>query len=175
MIGFTAVLSTIYFLDVLFNLFLVAKSVHTPPELSFTPEQIAKVQDNDLPVYTILVPLYKEANVLPQFVDSVGSLNYPKSKLDVILLLEADDEETINVANSINLPSYIRPLVVPHSFPKTKPKACNYGLAEAKGEYVVIYDAEDQPDPDQLKKAILGFRTSPPEVGCLQAETQLPQ
>jgi glycosyltransferase involved in cell wall biosynthesis/cellulose synthase/poly-beta-1,6-N-acetylglucosamine synthase-like glycosyltransferase/O-antigen/teichoic acid export membrane protein len=170
MIAFTGVLSTIYFVDVLFNLFLVGKSIHTPPELSFTEDQIKALKDKDLPVYTILVPLYKEANVLEGFVESMSKMDYPKSKLDVILLLEADDTETQQKAKSLKLPKYIRSLVVPLSSPKTKPKACNYGLSFAKGEYAVIYDAEDQPDPAQLKKAILGFRASPPEVGCLQAK-----
>ncbi len=170
MITFTGILSSIYFIDVLFNLFLVSKSIHTPPELSFTDDQIKALKDKDLPTYTILVPLYKEANVLAGFVESMAKMDYPKSKLDVILLLEADDTETQQKAKSLNLPKYIRSLVVPHSSPKTKPKACNYGLSFAKGEYAVIYDAEDQPDPAQLKKAILGFRNSPPEVGCLQAK-----
>lgn len=170
MIAFTGVLSTIYFIDVLFNLFLVSKSIHTPPELSFSEDQIKSLKDKDLPIYTILVPLYREANVLEGFVESMAKMDYPKSKLDVILLLEADDTDTIQKAKSLKLPKYIRSLVVPHSSPKTKPKACNYGLSFAKGEYAVIYDAEDQPDPAQLKKAILGFKASPPEVGCLQAK-----
>lgn len=170
MITFTAILSAIYFIDVLFNLYLVSKSIHTPPELEFTKEDLDKLKDSDLPVYTILVPLYKEANVLPHFLSSMENMNYPKEKLDVMLLLEEDDLETIAVAKELNLPKYVRSVIVPHSMPKTKPKACNYGLSLAKGEYVVIYDAEDQPDPDQLKKAVLGFKVSPANVGCLQAK-----
>ncbi len=170
MIVFTAILSTIYFVDVLFNLFLVGKSLNTPPELSFSDEELDKIKDKDLPIYTILVPLYKEANVLAGFVDSISKMDYPKEKLDVLLLLEADDLETINMAKSLGLPKNIRSIIVPISSPKTKPKACNYGLAFAKGEYCVIYDAEDHPDPRQLKKAILGFKASPPEVACLQAK-----
>src|SRR3989344_7837081 len=70
----------------------------------------------------------------------------------------------------MSLPSYIRFLIVPHSMPKTKPKACNYGLSHAKGEYLVIYDAEDVPDPEQLKKAYLGFGKVAGDVRCLQAK-----
>lgn len=170
MIVFTAILSFIYFLDVLFNLYLVSKSIHTPPELEFNDDDLKKLKSSELPIYTILVPLYKEANVLPHFLSSMERMNYPKNKLDVMLLLEEDDKDTIKVAQELNLPSYVRSIIVPHSLPKTKPKACNFGLSMAKGEYVVIYDAEDQPDPDQLKKAILGFKNSPPNVGCLQAK-----
>lgn len=170
LIGFVAILSTIYFADVFFNLYLVLKSLHFPPELNFKEEDLESIKDKDLPVYTILCPMYKEANVLPQFVESIDRLDYPKSKLEVLLLLEEDDTETIKKAKDLKLESHFKVLVVPHSFPKTKPKACNYGLAHSTGEYVVIYDAEDIPDPDQLKKAVLGFRKLGSGYSCLQAK-----
>lgn len=165
-----ALLSTIYFLDVLFNLYLVLRSLQSPPEINFSAAEIAKVDDRKLPIYTILCPLYREARVLPDFLNAINAIDWPKEKLDVLLLLEADDTETIAVVDSLSLPPYFRKLVVPHSQPKTKPKACNWGLAHAKGEYVVIYDAEDIPDPQQLKKAYLAFSKSPREVICMQAK-----
>jgi cellulose synthase/poly-beta-1,6-N-acetylglucosamine synthase-like glycosyltransferase/glycosyltransferase involved in cell wall biosynthesis len=170
LIGFVAVLSTIYFADVFFNLYLVLKSLHFPPELTFDGDDIKKVKDEDLPLYTILCPMYREANVLPQFVESIEKMDYPKEKLEVLLLLEEDDTSTIEKAKELNLGKHFKILVVPHSFPKTKPKACNYGLAHSTGEYVVIYDAEDIPDPDQLKKAVMGFRKLGVGYSCLQAK-----
>ena len=164
------VLSAIYFIDVIFNIGVVLKSLHFPPEIQIAETDISKLNDKDLPVYTILCPLYREANVLPLFLESIEKLNWPKDKLDVILLLEEDDKETIREVSKLNLPPYVRSLVTPDSQPKTKPKACNYGLAHAKGEYLVIYDAEDRPDPDQLKKAYLGFKTSGEKIVCLQAK-----
>lgn len=165
-----AILTTIYFIDVFFNLFLVVKSLHNPPEINFSDEEIKAISDDSLPVYSILCPLYKESRILPFFIAAIDKLDWPKDKLDVILLLEESDTETIESARSMNLPSYIRTIVVPHSMPKTKPKACNYGLGVAKGEYLVIYDAEDIPDTDQLKKAYLGFQTVPSDTKCLQAK-----
>ncbi len=165
-----AVLSSIYFADVVFNLYLISKSLRKSREIISTPHEIAQISDGELPIYSILCPLYKEAPIIPQFLKAIGDLSWPKDKLDVILLLEEDDKETIRVATEMNLPSYVRIVVVPHSIPKTKPKACNYGLAFVKGEYVVIYDAEDIPDSDQLKKAYLGFKKSPENVICLQAK-----
>ena len=170
LIGFVAVLSAIYFADVFFNLYLVLKSLHFPPELYFSEADLKKINDKDLPVYTILCPMYREANVLPQFIESIDNLDYPKSKLEVLLLLEEDDIETIQKAKDLKLEKHFKVLVVPHSFPKTKPKACNYGLAHTTGEYVVIYDAEDIPDPDQLKKSVLGFRKLGAGYSCLQAK-----
>ncbi len=128
------------------------------------------MNESELPIYTILCPLYKEAHVLPHFLESISQLDWPKKKLDVQLLLEEDDQTTIDVARGMDLPSYVHIIVVPNSQPKTKPKACNYGLAYAKGEYLVIYDAEDKPDPKQLKKAYLSFQQVGPKVVCLQAK-----
>ncbi len=170
LIAVTAILTSIYFFDVLFNFFFVARSLKNPPEVSFSPEAISAIRDEELPIYSILCPLYREAHILPGFIEAIGKLNWPKDKLEALLLLEENDEETIAAAHAMALPSFVRTVVVPHSEPKTKPKACNYGLSMARGDYVVIYDAEDIPDPLQLKKAYLGFRTLPRSVWCLQAK-----
>ena len=164
------ILSFIYFLDVIFNLFLVLKSLQLPQEIIATDEELAGLTDDMLPVYSILCPLYKEAHVIEQFVNAISKLDYPKAKLDVMLLLEEDDKATIQAAEAMHLPAFVRIVVVPDSQPKTKPKACNYGLSQAKGEYLVIYDAEDVPDPLQLRKAYIGFQKVGRDVLCLQAK-----
>lgn len=125
--------------------------------------------DLDLPIYTIIVPLYKEANVLPLLAQALGKLDYPRAKLDIKLVLEGDDDETIGTAKALGLESYVEFIRVPESSPRTKPKACNYALQFARGEYLVIFDAEDQPDPLQLKKAVAMFATSDDNIACLQA------
>ena len=164
----TASLTTLYFCDLLFNLLLVMQG--------FRNDAITNPSDTDLkkikswPKYTVLCPLYKESIILPQFIESMRKLNYPKSKLQVLILLEEDDTETQEVAKQMNLPGYFEVVVVPNSTPKTKPKACNYGLTKATGEYVVIYDAEDMPDPMQLKKAVYAFQQTNAQVGCVQAK-----
>ena len=163
-----AVLSTIYFSDVIFSSYVVLKSLHFPPELKFSKAQIKSINTSKLPIYTILCPLYKEWNILPQFVENINKIDWPKNKLEVLLLLEEDDEKTIETAKKMNLPSHFKIIPVPHSMPKTKPKACNYGLNIATGEYVVIYDAEDQPDTDQLKKAFIAFSKVDKKTICIR-------
>ncbi|MGK2956629.1 MAG: glycosyltransferase family 2 protein [Solirubrobacterales bacterium] len=138
--------------------------------LDANPDALAAMNHRDLPVYTILVPLFREAAVIPYLVDGINSLDYPKTKLDVRLLCEQDDDETIEAIMALDLPPHFRPIIVPPSQPQTKPKACNYGLLGAKGEYVVIYDAEDRPDPQQLKKAVLMFENIDDEIVCIQAK-----
>jgi cellulose synthase/poly-beta-1,6-N-acetylglucosamine synthase-like glycosyltransferase len=127
-----------------------------------------EVDERDLPVYTILVPLYREAEVLPQLARAIQALDWPKAKLDVRLLLEEDDLSTIEAARDAHLPAYFTFVIVPARGPRGKPKACNYGLAHARGEYVVIYDAEDVPEPDQLKKVHALFWVSDPDLVCIQ-------
>lgn len=165
-----SLLSLIYFVDVCFNLFLVYQALSQPPEIIISKTELKKLRCRDLPFYTILCPLYREQEVLPYFVESIKALDWPKKKLEVLLLLEEDDRRTIEVARELNLPGYFRILVVPDSQPKTKPKACNFGLAQSQGDYLVIYDAEDRPEPDQLKKAYLAFKKVDPKTVCLQAK-----
>lgn len=165
-----AILSTIYFLDTVFNAGLILKSLKSPQEIVVNKKELENLSESNLPIYTILCPLYKEAHIIPQFIDAISKISWPKNKLDVILLLEEDDANSIDVAKRMGLPSYVRIAIVPDSQPKTKPKACNYGLSIAKGEYLVIYDAEDIPDVMQLKKAYMSFAKAEPEIKCLQAK-----
>ncbi|MGI8419920.1 MAG: glycosyltransferase family 2 protein [Candidatus Levyibacteriota bacterium] len=165
-----AVLIFLYFADLLFNLFLIYRSFTKRPEINVTNEELNAVGDNEWPVYTILCPLYKEWQVVPQFAKALSNMDYPKDKLQAILLLEEDDHETIKKVQELHLPPYFETVVVPDSKPKTKPKASNYGLKFARGEYTVIYDAEDVPDPLQLKKAIIAFKKAGSKVICIQAK-----
>ncbi len=167
------IICALYILTVLFKFFTVALSVVFRTEVKITDDELARLantEPDELPVYTILVPLYKESIVADSILKALDALDYPKFKLDVKLLLEADDDETASAIEEAGLPSYCQVITVPEGSPRTKPRACNHGLREAKGEYLVIYDAEDRPDPDQLRKAVAGFAKVGPEVACLQAK-----
>ncbi|MDO8308390.1 MAG: glycosyltransferase [Actinomycetota bacterium] len=115
------------------------------------------MDDRDLPMYTILVPVFKEANVINMVLEHVEELDWPKSKLQVLILTEEVDHETIEACKAANPPEFVRLVVVPKGDPQTKPRACNFGLMFAVGEYLVIFDAEDRPDPDQLRRAHAAF------------------
>lgn len=142
-------------------------------------EWTPNVSDDDLPVYTILVPVYDEVEVVQKVIANLDRLDWPKSRLDVLILLEEDDERTIAAAKAMHPPEYVRILVVPRGQPQTKPRACNYGLEFARGDYVVIFDAEDRPHADQLRRALAAFkrnemlrsRVDPglPRLACVQA------
>ncbi len=145
-------------------------AIRNPGEEHIDENMIEALKDADWPPYTILCPLYKEAQVVPQFVKSMRSIDYPADKLQILFLTEEDDMETRKAILSLHLPPHFKVLTVPDGTPRTKPRACNYGLVEATGQYVVIYDAEDAPDPLQLKKAVLTFANHGPELACVQAK-----
>ncbi len=164
------IIELIYAAVSVFRLWAMAKAAGKDSEVIVTKADMERVPPTSLPEYTILVPLYREAAVLPTLAKAVRDLQYPKDRLDVKFLLEEDDKETIAAARAANLPPYVELLVVPPSEPRTKPKACNYGLTKARGEYLVIYDAEDIPEPDQLLKALTVFRQSDDKLACVQAK-----
>ncbi|HOX07447.1 MAG TPA: glycosyltransferase [Planctomycetota bacterium] len=167
---FNFVICAVYGVIIFYKLLTVCLAAAKRREIVVGPGDLSVLKDEELPVYTVLVPMYKEAGVAAKLLRAVGCLDYPADKLDVKILLEADDPDTIAACRAMKLPFPVEILVVPDVKPKTKPRACNWGLATARGEYLVIYDAEDRPEPDQLKKAVVAFRWQPPEVACLQAK-----
>ena len=131
--------------------------------------ETALTDDDALPVYTILVPLFREANVVSQLVSALLRIDYPPDKLDIKIIVEADDRETVDAATALEDRGPFEIVRVPCGHPRTKPRACNYALHFARGEYTVIFDAEDRPEPDQLRKAVAAFEARPANVACLQA------
>lgn len=121
------------------------------------------------PTYTILCPLYREANVVPALMASLRRLDYPQQALQVLLLVEADDDETLNAALAEAASPEIEVIIIPPASPRTKPKALNAGLARTRGEYLVVYDAEDRPHPQQLRAALAEFQEGDENLACLQA------
>ncbi|MBN8526176.1 MAG: glycosyltransferase, partial [Planctomycetes bacterium] len=140
------------------------------PTLVVEPAALATLDRATLPPYVVLVPLYREPEVVPHLLSALEAIDYPRDRLDVQLLIEPDDEATRAALAGRQLPSWMRITVSPPSGPRTKPRACNGGLAAAApGDgLLVIFDAEDRPEPDQLLKAAAAYASLPPEVVCLQ-------
>lgn len=127
----------------------------------------------ELPRYTVIVPLYKEAEVAERLVGRLNLLDYPTDKLEILLAIEPNDKETLEAFAKIDLPKHYQIVMVPPGKYKTKPHACNCALEYATGQLLTIYDAEDAPEPDQLKKAVNVFAASPKKVVCLQAKLNI--
>ena len=127
------------------------------------------LQDAELPVYTVLVPLFREVNVCRQIVAALSLLDYPQDKLDIKIILEENDRPMHVAVREMNLPWYFDILIVPRGKPQTKPRALNYAMQFARGTLVTIYDGEDIPQPGQLKLAAAQFNHAEDDVACFQA------
>jgi len=133
------------------------------------PPPLKRLPDDCLPVYTVMAALYREGRSVSHLLDALAALDYPREKLDIKLLLEADDRETQTALARLDLPANVEILIVTPFGPRTKPKALNAGLPFARGEFVAVYDAEDRPDPSQLRDALDAFRRHGDNVACVQA------
>jgi cellulose synthase/poly-beta-1,6-N-acetylglucosamine synthase-like glycosyltransferase len=165
----TALMSLAFFAAVLFKFVVCMVGARQENRVQVEDADVAALDPRELPAYTVLVPVYKEANVVADLIANLGALDYPREKLEILLLMEENDTETIEAARAARPPSTITFLIVPPGHPQTKPKACNVGLFFARGEFLVIYDAEDRPEPDQLKKAVIAFRRGGDRLVCVQA------
>ncbi len=122
------------------------------------------------PRYTVLAALHDEAAVVGQLIDRLARIDYPPDRLQGLLVLEAHDQPTIAAARAAPRPAWLDILVVPPGAPQTKPRALNFALGHATGELLTVYDAEDAPDPQQLREAAARFAADPGQrLACLQA------
>ncbi|MGL4728584.1 MAG: glycosyltransferase family 2 protein, partial [Bosea sp. (in: a-proteobacteria)] len=131
--------------------------------------RVRLLDDAQLPMFSVLAPLYREVAVLDQLISAISAMEYPKSKLDVKLLVEHDDAGMLEALAERELPPFVEIVIVPPGEPRTKPRALNAGLMEARGEFVTIFDAEDIPEPGQLRLAASLLAAAPRDTACLQA------
>ena len=127
------------------------------------------IRTEPLPKYSVLVALYKEVEVVPDLLSSLSRLNWPQSKLEILLILEEDDLETMGALKTQKLQPNVEILTVPRLGPRTKPKALSYAMPVISGEFVAVYDAEDSPHPAQLLEAWNAFRNGAHRLACVQA------
>lgn len=121
-----------------------------------------------LPVVSVMVPLLQEDDIVPRLVRRIGRIHYPKELLDILLIVEQDDHATLAALARRPLPRWMRIVTVPAGPIRTKPRALNFALDFCRGSIVGIWDAEDAPDPEQIRAVVGNFAAAPPEVACLQ-------
>ncbi|TRW82705.1 glycosyltransferase [Mycolicibacterium sp. 018/SC-01/001] len=166
----TALVALLYLVSTLDRNLLLLRGLRASALVRIDADEALTIPDDELPVYTVLLPVYDEPSIVSNLINGVGKLDYPADKLEILLLVEEDDIATQTALLDADLRS-VRVVIVPDSQPKTKPKACNYGMSlpDLRGELLTIYDAEDIPDPLQLRRAAAAFRRMPADIGCLQA------
>lgn len=158
------VLTLTYFASLMLRLTALILKVHRPSPI----ERLSR-QTGPLPRYTVMVALYREAPVVGQLLTCLDRIDWPRALIDIKLVCEEDDMETIAALLALQPGPQFEIVTVPSIGPRTKPKALTYALSSARGEFLAIYDAEDRPHPQQLREAYLTFLKGPAELVCLQA------
>lgn len=165
LIGLALALAPLFFITVLLRLAAVMEK----PPADLWREHRWRIDDSRLPVYTVAVPIFREEAVLDQLIAALSAIDYPAAKLDVRILVEEIDWGLRRALAARELPPFMQVVIVPRGQPQTKPRALNVALAEARGEFFTIFDAEDIPDPRQLRLAAARFLRSDRALVCLQA------
>lgn len=166
-----AVFTVFFLLSTIYRVMLIDTALTRPREIILGPEDLREPPNGkEWPRYVVILPMYHEGDVVAKLVEGMRKLDYPADRLEIRLLIEEDDEETMSAAKALNLEPPFVITNIPVSQPRTKPKACNVGIQEGDFDYLVIYDAEDQPEPDQLKKAAVAFSRCPDNVACIQGK-----
>ncbi len=152
------------------RLYLLWSSRRRPsPDLS----PMRSTPSDSWPRYTVVAALYQETAILPQLIQRLSEIDYPHDRLEGFLALEAHDVATIEAAQNLARPSWLEVLIVPPGAPKTKPRALNHALSRCSGDFITIYDAEDDPDPLQLQEAAARFIREGESLACLQAPLRI--
>ncbi len=164
---FLVTMGLLFLAGIMFRLLVCARGRDPDPVETVT------LRDAEAPFYSVLVPLYREAGMVPDLVAALDRLEYPRSKLEILVLVETDDDETLAALAARPLSAPYRIIVVPDGGPRTKPRALNVGLMLARGSLITVYDAEDRPAPDQLRRAAQRFAAAPDRLACLQARLRI--
>jgi glycosyltransferase XagB len=166
-----ALITVIYLASMGFRLRLYLLSLNGRGIFRISDGEARAFPDDRLPSYSVLVPAFHEPEVCERLIANLRRLEYPRDRMEILLLLEESDTETIDAANqAVGDSDDVRLVIVPNRPPQTKPKALNYGVTHSRGSIITIYDAEDRPDPLQLRKAAIALTRAPAEVACVQSQ-----
>ncbi len=106
-----------YLITVIYRTYLFTRSSKSDALEVVTDEEALAVPDSELPLYTILVPAYKEASVILKLIENLAQFDYPTSRLEVLLLVEAEDEETLTALQTCDPPPHFKLVMVPRPRP----------------------------------------------------------
>ena len=124
---------------------------------------------NEIPLVTIQLPLYNEKYVVERLLTTIAKLQYPKDKLEIQVLDDSTDDSVIETKKLVE-DLHESGLDIKHITRTNrvgfKAGALKEGLFTAKGEFIVIFDADFVPQPDWLYQTIPYFKEA--SVGVVQ-------
>ncbi len=163
-----AVIGLMFFAALFFRSMVLAAALDAPRAHRAPP-----LEDHQLPTYTIVAALSREARIVKRLTAMLDKIDYPRAKLDIKFVIEEDDHETRRALEALPLAPVYEIIVAPAGLPRTKPRALNIALPLVRGDLCVVFDAEDAPDPQQLRRAAAHFAAEPARLACLQARLSI--
>jgi cellulose synthase/poly-beta-1,6-N-acetylglucosamine synthase-like glycosyltransferase len=123
-----------------------------------------------VPMVTVQLPVFNERRVVERLIDAVARLRYPEGRLEIQVLDDSTDETLAlarravarHRANAVDI--HLLHRARRDGF---KAGALHDGLSRARGEFLVVFDADFVPDPDFLERVLPHF--ADPKVGMVQA------
>ncbi|MGC8851980.1 MAG: glycosyltransferase [Hydrogenobacter sp.] len=124
------------------------------------------VLDEDLPTVSVLVPMHNEEKVARHILDLLVEADYPKEKLEIIPINDHSTDRTKEILNEYAQKyPFIRPLHRYEDLPRGKQNGLNDALKMAKGEVIIVYDADYLPPKGQIRTLAVAFKD--PQVGAV--------
>lgn len=124
------------------------------------PASTRRLEDDELPLVTVQLPVYNELYVARRVIDAVAEFDYPAEKLQIQVLDDSTDETSLIVADAVRDVA-ARGLTIEHiqriDRVGFKAGALAAGLETATGEYVAVFDADFVPPVDYLRRALPCF------------------
>jgi cellulose synthase/poly-beta-1,6-N-acetylglucosamine synthase-like glycosyltransferase len=123
------------------------------------------IVDSELPQVSVLIPMYNEEKVARHILDRLISADYPEDMLEIIPINDHSTDGTREILDEYAARyHHIKPL---HrsSESRGKPAGLNDGMRLAKGEIIVVFDADYLPTKGMIRDIAVSFKD--PEVGAV--------
>jgi cellulose synthase/poly-beta-1,6-N-acetylglucosamine synthase-like glycosyltransferase len=172
-LGFRIVLGVCFLAGAMFRLWCVAKVLLLRKTIENKGFEGIDLAGEDWPQYTIVLALYREAHMVPTLLRAIHELRYPQGRMEILVATESDDHDTLRACLAFKSAIPLNVVFGGGDAPKTKPRALNAALHAAKGDVIVVYDAEDLPHPNQLQEAAIRFVMRGEDLGVAQAPLRI--
>lgn len=114
--------------------------------------------DSELPYVSVLIPMHNEEKVAEDILEHILLFDYPRSKYEIIPINDNSNDKTKDILDiyANKYPSLVKPLHL-YNHKRGKPAALNHALPIAKGEIIVVFDADYIPPKNILRDLVMGF------------------
>lgn len=147
-----------------YNVSIIFAGIRSKRKLLSSEDEI-----KEFPTFSLIVPAKDEEIVVRRCLDGILGLNYPKDKVEVIVVDGDSKDSTVSICSefSAKYPETFR--IITEEDSDGKPAALNLGLRQATGDIVGVFDADSLPESQTLRKVASYFRD--PKIKAIQGRT----